>query len=328
MLICHKCRKIIIKEHIDVLDKKFHPECFICNYCNQTINKGSVEYGGNIYHDECNPSNGQIVCGICRKNIIGRYISSNCINYHEDCFENHVINKCCVCGHGIKGEYFKDDWGNYAHSYHSGIKTDFCFACGRIVAGKSSNGGKRVGEKRIVCGYCLTDTVNESAEIEKNKNKVLAIFNSKGITGISYDIPVHVVSDSSYSELGLNTGSGLKLGVTWQRGKIGIGLTQHEFNIYILDYIPSLFFQGILAHELLHTWLTLYAIALPDNEVEGFCNLGSYLIYSNQKCKLSNVLIKKMHADMSPVYGEGFQLMNKRLEKLGWPGLLKAISRL
>lgn len=327
MHVCHKCKKIITRVHKNVLGKKFHPECFVCSYCNQIINKGSVEYGGNIYHDECNPSNGKIVCGVCKKNIIGRYIISNKINYHQECFESHVINHCCVCGIGITDTYIKDEWGNFAHSQHNDIQSEFCFSCRRIISGKSSNGGKRVDEKRIICGYCISDVVAKPHEIQKNTNSVFDIFSKKGISGISPNIPVHIVSGSYFSELGENTGRGLRLGINKHRQIIVSGTTRHTFEVYIIDYLPSLFFQGILAHELLHTWLTLYAIPLPDNEVEGFCNLGSYLIYSNQKSKLSNELIRKMHADMSPVYGEGFQLMNKRLEKLGWPGLLKAVSR-
>lgn len=327
MHVCHKCRKIITRDHKNVLDKKFHPECFVCHYCKQKITKSSVEYGGNIYHVECNPSNGKIVCGICRKNIVGKYIISKEINYHQNCFENHVINQCCVCGIGIKDAYFKDDWGNYAHSHHGGKKPDFCFACGRIISDKSSNGGGRVDKKRIICGHCINDIVDGPGKIEKNKNAVFSIFNNKGITGISPNIPVHVISDSFLSKLGGNTGDGLKLGINKHREIIGLGMAKYEFNIYILDYMPSLYFQGILAHELLHAWLILYAINLPENEVEGFCNLGSYLIYSNENNRFSHVLIKKMFADMSPLYGEGFQLMNKRLEKLGWKGLLKAVSR-
>ncbi len=327
MHICHKCKKIIVRDCKYVSDKKFHPECFVCYYCKSKITKSSIEYGGNIYHDECNPSNGQIVCGFCRKNIAGKYIISNTINYHQDCFENHVINQCCVCGVGIRDTYFKDDWGNYSHSHHSGIKPDFCFSCSRIISDKASNGGKRVDKNRVICGHCIADIVDEPDKIEKNKNAVFAIFDKKGISGISPKIPVQVVSGSYFSKLDENTGSGFKLGINKHKKIIGFGMVKYEFNIYVLDCLPTLYFQGILAHELLHTWLILYAINLPENEVEGFCNLGSYLIYSSQNNKLSSVLIKKMFADMSPLYGQGFQLMNKRLEKLGWKGLLEAISK-
>ena len=80
-----------------------------------------------------------------------------------------------------------------------------------------------------------------------------------------------------------------------------------------------------MAHELLHVWLHQNQIKLSLSLTEGFCNLGSALIYDNANTKLSKILKKSMSESNDPVYGRGYKYMNSLLEKHGWKKLLSIV---
>lgn len=59
---------------------------------------------------------------------------------------------------------------------------------------------------------------------------------------------------------------------------------------------------------------------------EGLCELGAFLVYSSDKSDLAKHRIRRMPESPDPVYGNGFRLFHKKLEKMGWKKLLKEIS--
>ncbi len=58
---------------------------------------------------------------------------------------------------------------------------------------------------------------------------------------------------------------------------------------------------------------------------EGLCELGAFLIYSQDKSDLAQHRIERMLDSKDPVYGNGFRLFHKKLERLGWKKLLREI---
>ena len=81
--------------------------------------------------------------------------------------------------------------------------------------------------------------------------------------------------------------------------------------------------QGFVA-EVEH----LNQIDLKSDFREGFCNLGSSLIYENYSSKLSKYRLKNMNENTDPDYGIGFRKMKSMLDKIGWKRLLKKLPRL
>ena len=71
--------------------------------------------------------------------------------------------------------------------------------------------------------------------------------------------------------------------------------------------MPKIQFAGVLAHELLHVWQNEKGISLPPPLTEGFCNLGSYVVYKSIGNELAIRMIKNLENDPSPVYGDGFR---------------------
>ena len=148
----------------------------------------------------------------------------------------------------------------------------------------------------------------------------MSVFKKNGISGIPDDIPIRL---SDMKEVSEECGKGI-WGLNY--GRISSSRSHYSCEILIHENLPDLVFKGVLAHELLHSWITLYAIRLPDNEEEGFCNLGKFLVIRQEKSKKADYLIQwTLEENTDPIYGDGYRLMKKRLDKLGWKGLMDAL---
>ena len=83
--------------------------------------------------------------------------------------------------------------------------------------------------------------------------------------------------------------------------------SHRKHKIYIFNQMPKIQFAGVLAHELLHVWQNEKGISLPPPLTEGFCNLGSYVVYKSIGNELAIRMIKNLENDPSSVYGDGFR---------------------
>ena len=290
----------------------------VCPDCHKVVTAlDAVEIDGKSYHKSCR------TCYKCGKIIRDEFLHPKEVfeghNYHFSCL--HSASVCCICGKTTH-HYVRDYWGNIACREHGTT----CQYCGTIIKNGQSfkysyfaDGGKKIVD-RFICDNCADSIVKTPEEIERCRAEVMEVFQKKDITGIPNDIPISL---SDMKEESKKLGRGL-----WglNSGKVSPSRLHYSCQITIHKNLPRLVFKGVLAHELLHSWLTLYAIRLPDNEKEGFCNLGKFLILEQEKAKESKYLIHwLLEENKDPIYGEGFRLMKKRLEKLGWKGLMDAL---
>ena len=58
---------------------------------------------------------------------------------------------------------------------------------------------------------------------------------------------------------------------------------------------------------------------------EGFCNLGSALVYSKDGGKIAKFHLENMQNNPDPDYGIGYRKMNSCLKKYGWTVLIEKI---
>ena len=65
---------------------------------------------------------------------------------------------------------------------------------------------------------------------------------------------------------------------------------------------------------------------MSDNDIEGFCNLGTMRIYEEEGSEFAQVLLKSMEKDPDPGYGKAYRRMKIELEKIGWQSLIKRIK--
>lgn len=293
MRICPDCHKIVSAvDSVIIRGQYYHKSCRVCHNCGKVIRFSKQEFGGHSYHALC----------------------------------LRAILKCCVCGKRLESVH--TDWyGNLAcdEHYHT------CYYCGKIITPqiggedeiKLNNyiNGERETHSYYICGNCKSSIINDDLDVERCRKEIMELFSNNGITGIPDDIPIELTDMSAeeeakgYSVWGLNYAY-----LTECR-------SHYSFKISIFNELPELQFKSTLAHELLHSWLNLYAIILPENEKEGFCNLGSMLVYRKCQSDISDYSIYLLDNNDDPIYGDGYRLMKMRLDKLGWKGLMDALLR-
>jgi len=198
--------------------------------------------------------------------------------------DNYDIS-CSICENKIKDkEYYVDIWGNPFHIYHKKIGT-FCECCSRIISEKITNGGYQLDDGRYICTLCDISIIKTEQEILKSFKEIKEILKKNGVNNINEsEIDIELINK-------IEMANHYKFHeVEHLKGITKIDPNRNKpFHIYILDNLPKIQFEAILAHELLHIWLYKNNLTLDNLTMEGFCNLGSYLIYSLDDTKFSNI---------------------------------------
>lgn len=209
--------------------------------------------------------------------------------------------KCAICHTDIKGRYLIDAWGQSICAEH---KAEFCSSCGRFIASTDLH----LADGRCLCPHCRPSVVSLPQHVEWVEKRVRTILSSRGITDIPAGIPIKIVTPNEMARL--NGSRQLNLfqpGLTQTTKLMGLFMSSCKHTIYIFDYLPKIQFAGVLAHEMLHAWQNEKGISLLPAYTEGFCNVGSYVVYEAINTDLARFLIKRLKEDPSPVYGEGFR---------------------
>lgn len=351
---CENCQKPISGAYIHVSGKSFHPQCFVCAKCGNVIGRAFKQQGDKFYHSECYKElNGyycdhcglilgdtwktyqnkkyhpncflnsvQPRCEICKLAISGEYTEDSQGKYHLSCYKLKKLPRCDVCGKPIEGQYIVDSWGNKSHLKHEN-ELSYCESCNRIISKNTSEGGVTYSDGRSMCGICRKSAVFDSHTAEEYLNKAKSLLYEMGFDGFPKEIRINLVDrDKVIKAVGPELGKKTK-GFTESRvktfGPITIASTH---KISILFGLPETEFLGVMAHELIHVWLSYHEILLPRDETEGFCNLGSREVYSRDGSPFSKVMLEKMAVDDDPVYGNGYRKMLAKLEEKGWDVLL------
>lgn len=230
----------------------------------------------------------------------------NLIKIAKDTIKAMIPPTCAVCGRVIVGTYKMDMWGQCFHAHHD---VQMCASCGRVVAQDDTH----LPYDRHICSHCVRAVVKKPEHIKWVYDRVQMIFKSKGLD-LPADVPVEIVDVARMAQL---SGSGVldnnRLGLTVSGGAGWFGAAI-KHNVYMLDGLHKVIFGGVLAHELLHVWQNEHHIVLPKVLCEGFCNLGSYLLYRSIENDMTNVLVINMMKDPDPIYGDGFRQVKALFE--------------
>jgi len=229
---------------------------------------------------------------------------------------------CSICLQPLESPFSIDSWGNAFHTAHEneGI---FCHSCSRIISQGVTQGGYKYSDGRHLCSLCKITAVNDDSVIETSYQAVITQFEKVGILHIPTDIPIELVNLQQLNNKAREM-SHTKLKGFTMIDPISIRTNQsiNPYNISILFGLPKIEFEAVLAHELLHVWLHQNNITLSSQSTEGFCNLGSYLIYNNDNTRFSNNHLQAMSNFNNTVYGKGYRKMKVQLKKLGWKKLI------
>lgn len=315
---CDFCKKLITGELIYDGDKTYHSKCYFeevipkCNFCLKPIKTEIVKFEGKKYHRQCYNENIAPKCTFCGKPILDVSLIDEDKRYHEICYKENVAPRCVICSEPVFDEIMTDSRGNAYHSSHSDYPT--CDNCSAIICEKSTGGGKKYDDGRILCNICVNSAVFDNAEITKIFNEV-----KEKLTRLGVDIPEKIEAEGVdriqfkkvYTKFYSPEIKGFCKTVTEKEltnleGKVK-GKKKCTHKIYIINGIPQLFIAASVAHEMLHAWISENADNLPNEILEGCCNFATYLYLKDNTAPDAKFILKRLYANRSRLYGESYR---------------------
>lgn len=242
-----------------------------------------------------------------------------------DQFLSHIkfqdfMTTCLICHEPIIGSYYIDSWQQIVHTHHE-IK--LCFNCGRIVM----NEGIRLNDGRHICFQCQPSLVKTKQDVDWVNEKTRKMLTKIGFNDIPQDVPIEICDSNKLNSLyGENIINPNQRGLAQFTQLSQNGVFKVEHKVYIIDNLTKTVFAGVLAHELLHVWQNQKNINAPQNITEGFCNLGSFLMYKTINNEVSIKLIDSLNKDENPIYGDGFRKIKEFYDKNGLNELIKRMK--
>lgn len=312
----------IILVLIIITSSQFGMNEYSCNHCNKMIIKSYIIFNDKNYHEICYRDFIQLKCDFCKKKIIDSFTESKSKKYHQSCFINNILEKCCICIKPLQGEYLIDFYNNKYHSYHND-ELNKCSSCSRLISKQLTNGGYDINQETKVCAKCYPFIVNKDSQVSKINLEVRSLLSSVGIKKIPNHIPITLLKNiedlKKYSGKNNNVIKGFTY---YDKTMLGGVKIKENIHIYVLSNLHNTAFSAVLAHELLHAFLFVNNYNLRSDIREGFCNLGSKLIFDKTESELSDYLTLSMFENKDPDYGIGFIKMNEILKKKGWAKLI------
>ena len=265
-------------------------------------------------------------CKLCSKPLGTRTMEAGGKTYHTSCF------RCLVCKKVFKGgdKFRRDQWGMLAHVNHFPFVAT-CDSCGRMFVKREARREQILSDGRVACLDCLRNPILDEKTLAIVNVRVKELLGTLGIGKFKGKIKLLLVDKPKLDAEAkrIHAGGNLK-GLTLTKfrtvTKGNTSNTTFEHRIMVLFGLPHVECEAVLAHEYMHIWLNERFIEESPNVVEGFCNLGSAALLKTETSKLSSILMNNMLNNPSPVYGEGYRQMAKRLTKMGWPRLLADMS--
>lgn len=356
-LVCSACGEKIIGQYIQALGKVWHPGCFHCAHCGEPITKsGFIEKRGKAYHPDCFHERFSPRCHACKQPIEGKYlralgklwhpehfVCAHCGNplpgnYYEYrgkpyCREDYLLlfrEKCTLCGEPLEEQYMVDLWGNKYCKRHQ--EDPRCSSCERYIGLPGVEEGTTYDDGRLICLACSQTAIHELSaayELLKGVQKVLAQydfhFNRK------LKIPIQLLGrDEMNSKLSKLRRRLNPAGITQtQIDKLFGAESARKINsLQVLYGLPLEHLGGVLAHELGHVWLFLNNYpALPEKLEEGVCELMAWYWLQNQESELAKIRSKLMEKNPNRIYGTGFRLVRKAVERSSLAYVLDHLKR-
>ena len=226
---------------------------------------------------------------------------------------------CDICDEIINTEYLQDAWGNKFHLEHqeNGI---YCGTCSRIISKRITGGGFQFDDGRYMCKLCSHSMVDtEELKISSISN-VLYLLKEKGIIIDDKNISINLVDRANLQNSTFSLSKHSKKTI-----KAYTFFNNKNYEVNILWGLNQIEFEAVLAHELLHVWIDYNNLKINNDKLEGFCNLGSSLVYKSYDLKLADILQKSIEEDNDPTYGRGYVYMNSLLEHHGWNELISIL---
>ena len=235
---------------------------------------------------------------------------------------------CNICHKPLTGRYLIDEWGNKMCESHLNRDVDHCASCSAFTRKNHT-----LPDGRVLCKTCYNSAIKPGDSIENVKNFVInclynAGFSDLRLEDISFEIvTAHRLAEIRKAPVDMNI-KGYTMSNINTSTLYGIRTNQKcKHNICMLTHLPKIEFAGTLAHEMLHTWLAQNSVSMSQKKTEGFCNMGTYLVYSSMPGAFAKMQLKSLHESTDPIYGDGFREMYADFERLGWKELIGNVRK-
>lgn len=96
--------------------------------------------------------------------------------------------------------------------------------------------------------------------------------------------------------------------------------------VYIRCGYSYAYTKSVLAHEIGHAWINAKHVAFNKTEEEGFCQLLAYKILCTDFSREGESQLTALRDWEDKIYGDGFRIMKKRAESLGWEQFVMFVS--
>ncbi|MCR5818440.1 MAG: protein DA1 [Prevotella sp.] len=222
--------------------------------------------------------------------------------------------KCAYCGEELRGMFKKDLHGFGAHPEHAFQ----CFSCQRFVASTDH----RLPDGRYQCADCMQKEVKTDKHVEWVETRVKQMLAAHGIDKWPSSVPIRLIQPR-YTP-GRPATQAHKMGET----KVAKSIFSKSYEVNMLNHMHRIVFGGVLAHELLHVWQYERNIYLRSELTEGFCNLGSWIVYKHMATPVSQAMMTILERDPTPVYGDGFRIVKAVYDNLANGSLPDVMSQL
>lgn len=254
------------------------------------------------------------------------------MDFHFHNTSNMSNAKCAICGEEITGLHWIDEWGNRACDKHKREgKIKYCSSCHRIIgrystlSKKTGQIGFSLGNDRQVCGLCQETCVNSRKELDKSTDFVIKLLGRAGFKIYRDGLKSITVVTKEEMEKKSPNAQGLCVSHIWPDNP-----RRTTSEIFILNGMPKIQLESVLAHEMLHYWV-FYNGVYGGEQAEGFCNIGSALVLnyyaSRANSHLAGHLRENENTNSDYYYGYKFLEQKKKLQDLGWEKYINDILK-
>ena len=234
--------------------------------------------------------------------------------------------ECFICKKRLSGRYYVDQWDHKMCEAHMNNDAVYCYSCTCFTKKDIT-----LPDGRILCPVCMANAVRPVDSVAFLTSTVIKTLNKVGFDVLSQeDIKLEIISADKMAQVRKSSvnlqNKGLTLSNVSQSFSL-LGGKKQAFNhvIYMLTHLTKNEFAGVLAHEMLHAWQIQNGISMSPQRTEGFCNMGSYLVYITMAGSLNKLYLKQLHENPDPVYGDGFREMYRYFEELDWKRLIQCV---
>ena len=269
----------------------------------------------------------QLRCDVCKQQVGSDKMQAGDDIYHPKCFTCLVCERPFLDRESIR----KDEWGGMVHTQHFRQALS-CGSCGRLFSKKKAQAKQFFSDGRVACVSCLRDVVTDLAKLHAVSRRVRTGMSELGLPEPKGPLTLRLVDEKSLKmEAAKIHGRGKLRGLTSTTFRTVTGGrnpgTTYSHNIMVLAGMPVVECVSVIAHEYGHVWLNESFIHASPPAVEGFCNLLSMHVLRKETSKLADVLRRNLQMSDDRVYGRGFREMQKKLNNLGWPELIKDLYK-